>query len=241
MLPESDRPRPVANARRLAAEAFGSFWLVVGGCGAAVLAAGAAVPGSIGLLGVSLAFGRTVFTMAFAVGFISGDHFNPAVSIGLFAAGRFPARDLPGYIAAQLIGATLGAVVVALLAAGQPGFDLAASGLAANGYGAHSPGGYGLTSAFVAEAVLTAGFLVVIIGATDSRSAGPFAALAIGLALTLVHLISIPITSTSVNPARSTGPAAGRRMGAVAALAVLARPDRRRDLRRPRQSLAVRP
>ncbi len=150
MLPESDRPRPVANARRLAAEAFGSFWLMAGGCAAAVLAAGAGVPGSIGLLGVSRAFGRTVFTMAFAVGFISGGHFNPAVGVGLFAAGRFPARDLPGYIAAQLVGATLGAVVVALLAAGQPGFDLAASGLAANGYGAHSPGGYGLTSAFVA-------------------------------------------------------------------------------------------
>lgn len=207
MLPDSDRPRPIANARRLAAEAFGSFWLVAGGCAAAVLAAGAGVPGSIGLLGVSLAFGRTVFTMAFAVRFISGGHFNPAVGVGLFAAGRFPSRDLPGYIAVQLVGATLGAVAVALLAAGQPAFDLATGGLAANGYGAHSPGGYGLTSAFVVEAVLTAGFLVVIIGAMDSRSAGPFAALAIGLALTLIYLISTPITNTSVNPARSTGPA----------------------------------
>ncbi|WP_443024678.1 MULTISPECIES: aquaporin Z [unclassified Sphingomonas] len=207
MMTAPDRPRPIAAARRLAAEAFGTFWLVVGGCGAAVLAAGGNVPGSIGLLGVALAFGLTVFTMAFAVGFISGGHFNPAVSVGLVVAGRFPARDLPGYIAAQLVGATLGAAVVALLASGQPGFDLAASGLAANGYGAHSPGGYGLTSAFVAEAVLTAGFLLVIVGATDSRSAVPFAALAIGLALTLIHLISIPITNTSVNPARSTGPA----------------------------------
>lgn len=201
------RPRPIATARRLAAETFGTFWLVVGGCGAAVLAAGTGVPGSIGLLGVSLAFGLTVFTMAFAVGFISGGHFNPAVSVGLAVAGRFPARDLPLYIVAQLIGATLGAAVIALIAAGQPGFDLVGSGFAANGYGAHSPGNYSVTSAFVIEALLTAGFLLVIIGATDARSPAPFAPLAIGLALTLIHLISIPVTNTSVNPARSTGPA----------------------------------
>lgn len=201
------RPRPVAAARRLAAEAFGTFWLVAGGCGAAVLAAGADVPGSIGLLGVSLAFGLTVFTMAFAVGFISGGHFNPAVSIGLAVAGRFPGRDVPGYIAAQLAGAVLAAGVLALIAGGHPGFDLVGSGFAANGYGEHSPGGYSLASAFVTEALLTAGFLIVIIGATDARSPAPFAPLAIGLALTLIHLVSIPVTNTSVNPARSTGPA----------------------------------
>ncbi len=170
------RPRPVAAARRLAAEAFGTFWLVVGGCGAAVLAAGTSVPGSIGLVGISLAFGLTVFTMAFAVGFISGGHFNPAVSVGLAVAGRFAARDLPGYIAAQLVGATLGAAVVAAVASGVPGFDLAAGGLAANGYGAHSPGGYDLASAFLVEALLTAGFLIVILGATDARSPAQSAA-----------------------------------------------------------------
>jgi len=201
------RPRPIAAARRLAAEAIGTFWLVLGGCGAAVIAAGADVPGSIGLVGVSLAFGLTVFTMAFAVGFISGGHFNPAVSVGLAAAGRFPARDVPGYVVAQLIGAVLGAGVLAMLASGHPGFDLAASGLATNGFGARSPGGYTMGAAFVAEMVLTAGFLLVIIGATDPRSPAPFAPLAIGLALTLIHLVSIPITNTSVNPARSTGPA----------------------------------
>jgi aquaporin Z len=201
------RPRPIATARRLAAELFGTFWLVVGGCGAAVIAAGADVPGSIGLVGVSLAFGLTVFTMAFAVGFISGGHFNPAVSLGLAVAGRFPARDLPGYVAAQLVGAIAGAGVIALIASGHPGFDLAGSGLAANGYGAHSPGSYSMMSGFVTEALLTAGFLIVILGATDERSPAPFAPLTIGLALTLIHLVSIPITNTSVNPARSTGPA----------------------------------
>lgn len=210
--PAAPRPRPIATARRWAAEAFGTFWLVVGGCGAAVLAAGASVPGSIGpapigLLGVSLAFGLTVFTMAFAVGFISGGHFNPAVSIGLAVAGRFPGRDVPGYVAAQVAGATLGAGVLALIAGGHAGFDLVGSGFAANGYAEHSPGGYALASAFATEALLTAGFLVVIIGATDARSPAPFAPLAIGLALTLIHLVSIPITNTSVNPARSTGPA----------------------------------
>lgn len=201
------RPRPIAAARRLAAEATGAFWLVLGGCGAAVLAAGADVPGSIGLLGVSLAFGLTVFTMAFAVGFISGGHFNPAVSIGLAVAGRFPARDVPGYAAAQLVGAIAGAGVLAVIAGGHPGFDLVASGFAANGYGAHSPGGYSLAASFVTETLLTAGFLIVILGATDERSPMPFAPLAIGLALALIHLVSIPVTNTSVNPARSTGPA----------------------------------
>ncbi|MBI0474566.1 aquaporin Z [Sphingomonas sp. MA1305] len=204
---EAERPRPVALARRLAAEAIGTFWLVLGGCGAAVVAAGAGVPGSIGMAGVALAFGLTVFTMAFAVGFTSGGHFNPAVSIGLTVAGRFAARDLPGYVAAQLVGAILASAALAVLAGGAPGFDLVASGFAANGYGAHSPGHYSMATAFLAEALLTAGFLIVILGATDQRSSGPFAPLSIGLALTLIHLISIPIDNTSVNPARSTGPA----------------------------------
>lgn len=203
----ADRPRPIAAARRLAPEAIGTFWLVLGGCGAAVLAAGATLPGSIGMAGVALAFGLTVFTMAFAVGFISGGHFNPAVSIGLAVAGRFAARDVPGYVAAQLVGAVLASAALALLAGGAPGFDLVASGFAANGYGVHSPGHYGMATAFLAEALLTAGFLVVILGATDQRSSGPFAPLAIGLALTLIHLVAIPIDNTSVNPARSTGPA----------------------------------
>lgn len=201
------RPRPIATARRLAAETIGTFWLVLGGCGAAVLAAGTDVPGSIGLVGVSLAFGLTVFTMAFAVGFISGGHFNPAVSLGLTIAGRFPARDLPGYVLAQLVGGILASAALAALASGTAGFDLVASGFAANGYGAHSPGGYSAATAFLAEAILTAGFLTVILGATDERSPAAFAPLSIGLALTLIHLISIPIDNTSVNPARSTGPA----------------------------------
>ncbi|MCK8456243.1 aquaporin Z [Sphingomonas faeni] len=201
------RPRPIATARRLVAETIGTFWLVLGGCGAAVLAAGTSVPGSIGLVGVSLAFGLTVFTMAFAVGFISGGHFNPAVSLGLTIAGRFPARDLPGYVLAQLVGGILASAALAALASGTAGFDLVASGFAANGYGAHSPGGYSAATAFLAEAILTAGFLTVILGATDERSPAAFAPLSIGLALTLIHLISIPIDNTSVNPARSTGPA----------------------------------
>ncbi|MGA1797669.1 aquaporin Z [Sphingomonas sp. 4RDLI-65] len=197
----------MATARRLAAEVIGTFWLVLGGCGAAVLAAGADVPGTIGLVGVALAFGLTVFTMAFAVGFISGGHFNPAVSVGLTVAGRFPVRDLPGYVIAQIIGGILGSAALAALASGTAGFDLVASGFAANGYGAHSPGGYSAATAFLAEALLTAGFLTVILGATDERSPAAFAPLSIGLALTLIHLISIPIDNTSVNPARSTGPA----------------------------------
>ncbi|RZM18935.1 MAG: aquaporin Z, partial [Sphingomonas sp.] len=168
---------------------------------------GTSVPGSIGLVGVSLAFGLTIFTMAFAVGFISGGHFNPAVSLGLTIAGRFPARDLPGYVLAQLVGGILASAALATLASGTAGFDLVASGFAANGYGAHSPGGYSVATAFLAEAMLTAGFLTVILGATDERSPAAFAPLSIGLALTLIHLISIPIDNTSVNPARSTGPA----------------------------------
>ncbi|MFD1951186.1 aquaporin Z [Sphingomonas arantia] len=205
--PPTDRPRPQALARRLAAEAIGTFWLVLGGCGAAVIAAGGDVPNAIGIAGVAGAFGLTVFTMAFAVGFISGGHFNPAVSVGLAVAGRFPARDVPAYVGAQLVGAIVASAILAALASGAPGFDIVASGFAANGYGAHSPGGYGATTAFLSEAVLTAGFLLVILGATDERSPAAFAPLAIGLALTLIHLVSIPIDNTSVNPARSTGPA----------------------------------
>ena len=201
------RPRPAAAARRLAAEVIGTFWLVLGGCGAAIVSAGASLPGSIGMAGVALAFGLTVFTMTFAVGFISGGHFNPAVSIGLTVAGRFSARDLPGYIGARLVGGIAAAAVLAFIASGHPGFDLVGSGFAANGYGEHSPANYSMASAFVAEALLTAVFLIVILGATDERSPTPFAPLAIGLALTLIHLVSIPITNTSVNPARSTGPA----------------------------------
>nr|WP_076072962.1 aquaporin Z [Sphingomonas montana] len=197
----------MAKARRLGAEVIGTFWLVLGGCGAAVLAAGADVPGTIGMAGVALAFGLSVFTMAFAVGFISGGHFNPAVTLGLTIAGRFPARDLPGYVLAQLVGGILGSAALAALASGVAGFDLVGSGFAANGYGAHSPGGYSAATAFLAEAILTAGFLTVILGATDERSPAAFAPLSIGLALTLIHLISIPIDNTSVNPARSTGPA----------------------------------
>jgi aquaporin Z len=184
---------------------FGTFWLVFGGCGAAVISAG--FPGlGIGFLGVALAFGLTLMTMAFAIGPISGCHLNPAVSVGLAVAGRFPRRELLPYIAAQLIGAVVGAGVLYLIASGKSGFDLA-DGFAANGYGAHSPGGYGLGAAFVAELVLTFGFLMVILGVTDRRAPVGFAPIGIGFALTLIHLISIPVTNTSVNPARSTGPA----------------------------------
>lgn len=192
--------------KRLFAELFGTFWLVFGGCGSAVLAAG--FPGvGIGFLGVSLAFGLTVLTMAYSIGHISGCHLNPAVTIGLWAGKRFPAADILPYIVAQLIGATLAAFVLLLIAKGQPGFVLGASGLAVNGYGLLSPGGYNLTSGLVIEVVLTFGFLMVILGSTDSRAPAGFAPIAIGLALTLIHLISIPVTNTSVNPARSTGPA----------------------------------
>ena len=194
---------PLTN--RLGAEFIGTFWLVLGGCGSAVLAA--AFPNvGIGLLGVAFAFGLTVLTMAYAIGHISGCHLNPAVSIGLWAGGRFPAKDLAPYIAAQVLGGIAGAFVLYHIASGAAGFDLAA-GFASNGYGAHSPGGYTLGAAFVTEVVMTMMFLVVILGATDKRAPAAFAPIAIGLCLTLIHLISIPVTNTSVNPARSTGPA----------------------------------
>jgi aquaporin Z len=191
--------------RRLLAEFVGTFWLVLGGCGSAVLAAAFPQVG-IGLLGVSLAFGLTVLTMAFAIGHVSGCHLNPAVSIGLWAGGRFPAAELPGYIIAQVLGGIAGAGVLYLIASGAPGFSLD-GGFAANGYGAHSPGGYSLQSALLTEFVMTAMFLVVILGATHKRAPAGFGPIAIGMALTLIHLISIPVTNTSVNPARSTGPA----------------------------------
>lgn len=189
--------------RKYAAEAFGTFWLVFGGCGSAVLAAAFPQVG-IGLLGVSLAFGLTVLTMAYAIGHISGCHLNPAVSVGLWAGGRFPANQLLPYIAAQVIGAIVAGGVLYLIASGKSGFDLAA-GFASNGYGAHSPGGYSLTAALVAEVVLTMMFLLVILGSTDQRAPQGMAPIAIGLCLTLIHLISIPVTNTSVNPARSLG------------------------------------
>src|SRR5256885_1853033 len=191
--------------KKLGAEFFGTFWLVLGGCGSAVLAARFPEIG-IGLVGVALAFGLAVVPMAYAVGRISGGHFNPAITVGLFAGGRTPAGELLPYILAQLAGAIVAALLLYLIASGKPGFDLAA-GFAANGYGEHSPGGYSLAAGLVAELVLTAGFLMVIMGATDRRAPAGFAPLAIGLALTLIHLISIPITNTSANPARSTGPA----------------------------------
>jgi aquaporin Z len=185
------------------AEFVGTFWLVLGGCGSAVLAA--AFPGvGIGLLGVSLAFGLTVLTMAFAIGHISGCHLNPAVSFGLWAGGRFPAKELLPYIVAQVLGGIVAGGVLYLIASGKPGFELAA-GFASNGYGDHSPGGYSLLAALITEVVMTMMFLVVILGATDDRAPKGLAPIAIGLCLTLIHLISIPVTNTSVNPARSTG------------------------------------
>jgi len=190
--------------KQLAAEFVGTFWLVLGGCGSAVLSAAFPQLG-IGLLGVSLAFGLSVLTMACALGPISGAHFNPAVSVGLWVGGRIPASWLLPYIAIQVLGAAAGAAVLALIAIGKPGFDLVASGFAANGFGPHSPGGYSMLAALVAEGVLTALFVVVILGATAARATSSLAPAAIGLALTLIHLISIPVTNTSVNPARSTG------------------------------------
>lgn len=187
------------------AEFIGTFWLVLGGCGSAVLAAAFPDVG-IGLLGVSCAFGLTVLTMAYAIGHISGCHLNPAVSIGLCVAGRFGAKELPGYIIAQVIGGIVGAGVLYLIASGQAGFDTA-GGFASNGYGEHSPGGYSMVAALVAEVVMTMMFLIIILGATDGRAPAGFAPIAIGLGLTLIHLISIPVTNTSVNPARSTGTA----------------------------------
>lgn len=189
--------------KRLGAEFFGTFWLVMGGCGSAVLAA--AFPGlGIGFVGVALAFGLTVLTMAFAVGHISGGHFNPAVTVGLFAGGRFPASDLIPYIVAQVVGAVAAGGVLYLIASGKAGFD-ASAGFASNGYGEHSPGGYSLQAALICELVMTFFFVLIIMGATDGRAPAGFAPIAIGLALTLIHLISIPVTNTSVNPARSSG------------------------------------
>lgn len=189
--------------KKYVAETFGTFWLVFGGCGSAVLSAAFPEVG-IGLLGVSLAFGLTVLTMAYAIGHISGCHLNPAVSIGLWAGGRFPATQLLPYIAAQVIGGVLAGGVLYLIASGKTGFDLAA-GFASNGYGAHSPGGYSLLAALITEVVLTMMFLLVILGSTDQRAPQGMAPIAIGLCLTLIHLISIPVTNTSVNPARSLG------------------------------------
>jgi aquaporin Z len=197
------------NGRKLGAEALGTFWLVLGGCGAAVLAANFEPTSNlgIGLLGVSLAFGLTVLTGAYAFGHISGGHFNPAVTLGLVAGRRFPVRDAPGYVIAQVAGAIAAAAVLAVIASGVDGFSLSESGFAANGYGDQSPGGYGLLACLVCEVVLTAVFLVVIMGATRRGAPAGTAPVAIGLALTLIHLISIPVTNTSVNPARSTSQA----------------------------------
>ena len=191
---------------KVAAEFLGTFWLVLGGCGSAVLAAGFPALG-IAFAGVALAFGLTVLTGAYSLGPISGGHFNPAVSVGLWAGGRFPAGQLIPYIVAQVFGAIVAAGVLSLIATGKPGFDLVASGFAANGYGDHSPGKYSLVACLVTELVMTFMFLIVILGSTHRRAPTGFAGLAIGLCLTLIHLISIPVTNTSVNPARSTGPA----------------------------------
>ena len=192
-------------SKALGAEFIGTFWLVLGGCGSAVLAAAFPEVG-IGLLGVSLAFGLTVLTMAFAIGHISGCHLNPAVTVGLWVGGRFEAGRVAPYIVTQVLGAIAGAGVLLLIASGQAGFDVS-GGLASNGYGAHSPGEYSMGAGLTTEIVMTFMFLVIILGATDSRAPAGFAPIAIGLGLTLIHLISIPVTNTSVNPARSTGPA----------------------------------
>ena len=191
--------------RKLVAEFIGTAWLVLGGCGAAVLAAAFPQLG-IGFVGVSFAFGLTVLTMAYAIGHVSGCHLNPAVSVGLWAGGRFPASDLPGYIIAQVLGGLVGAGVLYLIASGHAGFDVHA-GFASNGYGEHSPGGFNMVSALVCEVAMTFAFLFVILGSTHGRAPAGFAPIAIGLCLTLIHLISIPVTNTSVNPARSTAPA----------------------------------
>ncbi|WP_432768297.1 MAG: aquaporin Z [Sphingopyxis sp.] len=196
----------MSNMQKGLAEFIGTFWLVFGGCGSAVLAAAFPDVG-IGLLGVSLAFGLTVVTMAYAIGHISGCHLNPAVTVGLWAGGRFEARDIPLYVAAQVLGAIVAAFLLYYVASGTGSFDPATNQLAANGFGEASPGQYDLTSAWIVEIVLTAAFLWIIMGSTDGRAPAGFAPLAIGLGLTLIHLISIPVTNTSVNPARSTGPA----------------------------------
>ncbi|KGM53218.1 porin [Lysobacter daejeonensis GH1-9] len=214
----------MSMSKRLAAEFLGTFWLVLGGCGSAVLAAnfgGDGNPLGIGLLGVSLAFGLTVLTGAYAFGHVSGGHFNPAVSIGLFAGGRFPAKDLLPYIVVQVLGGALAGFVLLQIASGSAGFSIdpaAAGAFASNGFDARSPGGYGMAAAFLCEVVMTAMFLVVIMGATHARAPAGFAPIAIGLALTLIHLISIPVTNTSVNPARSTGVALFAGSGALGQL-----------------------
>jgi len=196
----------MTNIQKGLAEFIGTFWLVFGGCGSAVLAAGFPDLG-IGFLGVSLAFGLTVVTMAYAIGHISGCHLNPAVTVGLWAGGRFNARDIPLYVAAQVLGAIVAAFLLLYVAQGNPAYDLATNGLAANGFADHSPGHYDIGAALVIEIVLTAVFVWIIMGSTDGRAPAGFAPIAIGLGLTLIHLISIPVTNTSVNPARSTGPA----------------------------------
>jgi aquaporin Z len=207
---------------KLGAEFLGTFWLVLGGCGSAVLAA--AFPGlGIGFFGVALAFGLTVLTMAYAIGHISGCHLNPAVSFGLWAGKRFSGKELFGYIVAQVLGAIVAAWVLFIIASGKAGFSLS-GGFAANGYGEHSPGGYALGAAFLCEVVMTFIFLMIIMGATDKRAPQGFAPIAIGLGLTLIHLISIPVTNTSVNPARSTSPFRSR-LGSVSTLAFLGRAD----------------
>lgn len=189
--------------KRCAAECIGTFWLVMGGCGSAVLAAAFPELG-IGFMGVALAFGLTLLTMCYAIGHISGCHINPAVTFGLVAGGRFPARDLVPYVVAQVVGGIVAAAVLYLIATGKAGFDATASGFASNGYGEHSPGGYTLMAALICEVVMTAFFIFIIMGATEDRAPKGFAGIAIGLSLTLIHLISIPVTNTSVNPARST-------------------------------------
>jgi aquaporin Z len=195
----------MSTGNKLSAEFLGTFWLVLGGCGSAVISA--AFPNvGIGLLGVALAFGLTVLTMAFAIGHISGCHLNPAVTVGLTVAGRFPAKEVIGYVIAQVLGAIVAAGVLYLIATGKAGFDINA-GMASNGFEAHSPGGYNILSCLVSEIVMTFMFLIVILGATDKRAPKGFAPIAIGLCLTIIHLVSIPVTNTSVNPARSTGPA----------------------------------
>lgn len=194
------------NFRKLSAETIGTMWLVLGGCGSAVLAA--AFPNvGIGLHGVSLAFGLTVLTMAYSIGAVSGCHLNPAVTIGLFAAGKHPKEEVLPYIIAQIVGGIIGAAVLYIIASGQPGFDAVASGFAANGYGEHSPGGYSMMSGLITEIVATGFFLFIILSSTDKKAPVGFAPIAIGLALTLIHLVTIPVTNTSVNPARSIGPA----------------------------------
>jgi aquaporin Z len=207
-----ERSVNMSLAKRVGAEFFGTFWLVLGGCGSAVLAASFpaqpdAPPIGIGLLGVALAFGLTVLTMAYAIGHISGCHLNPAVSVGMVVGGRFKASDLPAYIIAQVLGAIVAAAALYIIASGQANYTLTEGGLAANGYGAHSPGGYNLGAGLLIEIIMTGAFVLIILGATDDRAPSGLAPVAIGLGLTLIHLISIPVTNTSVNPARSTGPA----------------------------------